>query len=87
MFIWMYKDICYSEAEVIKMYLVRLRELREKNRMVQKTVAAILDTSQEQYSKYERGARDLPIKHLVTLAKFYKVSTDYILGLTNDPNR
>ena len=69
------------------MYLPRLKDLRDDREMFQVEIAELLNTSQEQYSKYERGARDLPIKHLVTLAKFYKVSTDYILGLTNDPNR
>ena len=78
--------MCYGLVEVIKMYLPRLKDLRDDREMRQIEVAALLDTSQEQYSKYERGERDLPIKHLVTLAKFYKVSTDYILGLTNKPN-
>lgn len=68
------------------MYLQRLKDLREDREMRQIEIAELLNTSQVQYSRYECGVRDLPIKHLVTLAKFYKVSTDYILGLTNKPN-
>lgn len=68
------------------MFLPRLKDLREDREMRQIDVAMLLRISQVQYSRYECGVRDLPIKHLVTLAKFYKVSTDYILGLTNKPN-
>ena len=68
------------------MFLPRLKDLREDREMRQIDVAMLLRISRVQYSRYECGVRDLPIKHLVTLAKFYKVSTDYILGLTNKPN-
>ena len=68
------------------MYLPRLKDLRDDRELFQIEIAELLRISQVQYSRYERGTRDLPIKHLVTLAKFYKVSTDYILGLTNKPN-
>ncbi|MBR6983971.1 MAG: helix-turn-helix transcriptional regulator [Ruminococcus sp.] len=67
-------------------YLQRLRDLREDMDLEQKDIAKLLGTTQPQYSRYETGERELPIRHLVTLADFYKVSTDYILGRTNNKN-
>ena len=67
------------------MYYPRLRDLREDKDMVQKQVAAILGTSQKQYSRWETGEREIPTRHIVTLADFYKTSADYILGRTNNP--
>ena len=62
----------------------RLRDLREDNDLKQKEVAEILNTTQQVYSRYENGLNEIPMHHLVTLSKFYKVSTDYILGLTDN---
>ncbi|MDE6796789.1 MAG: helix-turn-helix domain-containing protein [Ruminococcus sp.] len=64
-------------------YLQRLRDLREDEDLKQVYIAKLLHTTQQQYSLYESGQRELPIRHLVTLADFYKVSADYILGRTN----
>ena len=64
-------------------YMKRIRDLREDHDMTQKEIADVLHTSQPMYARYERGANELPIRHLVALSKFYKVTTDYILGLTN----
>ncbi len=61
----------------------RIRELREDNDLTQKQVASILCCSQQVYSNYELGQRDIPTAILIALSKFYKVSTDYILGLTD----
>lgn len=63
------------------MYLKRLRELREDRDKTQTEIAKILGMKQSQYSRYENGIRDIPLDSLVTLAKYYGVSTDYILGL------
>ena len=63
-------------------YTQRLRDLREDLDLTQAQVAKILGTSQTMYARYERGANELPIRHLITLSRFYQVSTDYILGLT-----
>lgn len=68
-------------------YYQRLRDLREDNDMTQVEVARLLNTNQVQYFRYETGIRELPVHHLITLSKFYKVSTDYILGLTNIKNK
>ena len=62
----------------------RLRDLREDMDLTQKAVASILDITTQQYSLYERGDREIPFHHAITLAKFYRVSLDYIAGLTNN---
>lgn len=62
----------------------RLKDLREDRDLLQKDIAKILDMSQTGYSKYEVGTNDIPTTILVKLAEFYKTSTDYILGLTNE---
>lgn len=66
------------------MYFQRLRDLREDRDMNQTQVAKLLFTSQTVYSRYERGVLTIPVEHLLILADFYDVSTDYILGRTNN---
>lgn len=61
----------------------RLHDLREDADLNQTEIAQILDTTREQYSRWERGTHEIPFHHVITLAKFYKVSIDYIAGLTN----
>ena len=68
-----YMDICIK----------RIKDLREDHDKTQQEVATILHTSQTMYARYERGANELPLRHLITLCKYYKVSADYILGLNN----
>lgn len=60
-------------------YVKRIRDLREDNDLTQDDVAKILGTSQTMYARYERGANELPIRHLIKLADFYGVTADYIL--------
>lgn len=62
-------------------YIKRIRDLREDNDRTQQEIADYLGTSQTMYARYERGANELPIRHLIALCKFYNVSSDYILGL------
>lgn len=62
------------------MLLPKLRDLREDHDMKQKEIAAILGIDQRVYSTYETGKRDIPLHHLITLADFYHVSVDYLLG-------
>lgn len=69
------------------MYLRRLRDLREDHDLSQTQVAELLRIQQTVYSRYERGAQTIPLQHLVALAQYYNVSTDYMLGLTDDPKR
>ena len=67
------------------MYLKRLRELREDHDKYQKEIAEILNISQQYYSEYEKGKRPIQVEYIVKLAKFYNVSADYILELTDNP--
>ena len=62
----------------------RITDLREDADQKQETIAKLLGTSQTQYSRWERGERSIPVEHIITLARYYRVSTDYLLGLTND---
>lgn len=66
-------------------YLKKMRDLREDHDKTQKDIAEVLGTSQTMYARYERGANELPIRHLITLCNYYKVSADYMLGRTNNP--
>ena len=65
----------------------RIRDLREDRDMTQRELAALLCCSQQVYSNYELGQRDIPTEILIKLSKLYGVSTDYILGLTNNPTQ
>lgn len=65
----------------MQIYTERLRALREDNDLTQAQIAQVLNTSQTMYARYEREANEIPIRHLITLCKYYKVSSDYVLGL------
>lgn len=64
-------------------YIKRIRDLREDNEYTQEYIAHYLGTSQTMYARYERGANELPLHHLIPLCKLYNVTSDYILGLSN----
>ena len=78
----MYDNI-FSEVVPLKTYVERIRELREDKDLKQKDIAEFLKTTQQVYSRYEMGITEIPVRHIISLAKFYKVSTDYILGLSD----
>ena len=63
----------------VQKFIDKLRGLREDNDLTQTQIAEILGTSQTMYARYERGANEMPIHHLVTICKFYNVSADYLL--------
>lgn len=65
------------------MYFKRLKDLREDHDYKQKDIANLLDISQQYYSQYELGKYTMPIELLIKLAKYYNVSLDYLVGLTN----
>ena len=58
----------------------RLRDMREDRDKTQQHIADLLHTTQQQYAKYEQGIQEIPVHHLISLADFYGVSTDYLLG-------
>lgn len=64
-----------------------IRDLREDNDITQSVVAKYLNCSQQVYSNYELGQRDIPTEILIKLAEFYGVSTDYLLDLTENKER
>ena len=63
----------------------RLRDMREDNNLTQTQVANLLHIKQTVYSRYERGVQDIPVRHLLVLADYYRTSTDFLLGRTNNP--
>ena len=65
----------------MKKYNEIIRELREDNDLKQSDIAKLLGTTQQVYSRYEQGENEMPIRHIITLCKFYNVSADYILGI------
>lgn len=67
-------------------YVTRIRNVREDRDLTQQQIADILGTSQTMYARYERGANELPIRHLIHLAKYYNLSADYLLGLNDKKN-
>jgi len=73
-------------------YRKRIRDLREDSDLTQQDVADYLGTSQTMYARYERGANELPVRHVIKLCELHHVSADYLLGLTDEdkkrnPNR
>ncbi|MBE6013865.1 MAG: helix-turn-helix transcriptional regulator [Lachnospiraceae bacterium] len=64
-------------------YIRRMRDLREDSDYTQEYVASVLGTSQTMYARYERGANELPIRHLITLCDLYHVTADYLLGISD----
>ena len=61
----------------------RIKDLREDHDKFLKDIAQLLGISQQYYSEYENGKRTITISHLITLAKYYDVSIDYLVGLSN----
>lgn len=58
-----------------------IRQIRKERGFSQEDIAELLDTSQQQYSKYENGTNEIPVRHVITLCKFYQISSDWLLGL------
>lgn len=68
------------------MYFKKIGDLRVDNDKTQQEIADMLMCNRLVYSRYERGIREIPVSILIVLAKYYNVSVDYILGLTDDPS-
>ena len=67
------------------MHIQRLRDLREDSDKTQQDIADYLNMHRSVYRRYESGEREIPVWALIKLAQLYKTSTDYILGLTDEP--
>ena len=65
----------------------RIRDLREDKDLTQKEMAERLHCSQQVYSNYELGQRDIPTEILIKLSEFHDVSVDFILGITDNPKK
>lgn len=65
----------------MKSYNQIIRELREDHDKTQKEIADYLGTTQQVYSRYEKGENEMPIRHIISLCKYYNVSADYLLGI------
>ena len=63
---------------------LRIRDLREDSDYTQEYVAHVLGTSLTMYARYERGANEMPIRHLIKLSDYYQVSLDYLCGRTDE---
>lgn len=64
-------------------YVKRIRDLREDADLTQTQISEYLGTSQTMYARYERGANEIPVRHIIKLCEYYGVSADYILGITD----
>ncbi len=62
-------------------HIDRIKEIRKKAGKTQSDMAELLKTTQQQYSKYENRANDLPIRHLITICRYFHVQSDVVLGL------
>lgn len=68
----------------MKNYTEIIRDLREDNDKTQKEIAEYLGTTQQVYSRYEKGENEIPVRHIIALCKYYNVSADFILGLKKE---
>lgn len=68
------------------MYFKRIADLRQDNDLTQQQVADVLHCKREVYRRYEKGIREIPVSYAITLAQFYHVSLDYLLGLKDTKN-
>lgn len=66
---------------------LRLRELREENEMSQQEMAKLIGVSQQTYSRYENHTTEIPLEKLIWLAEYYRVTTDYLLGVSDKRRR
>lgn len=66
-------------------HLKKIRKIRQiKKKKTQQDIADVLQTTQQQYAKYELGKQEIPLRHIVTLCRYYNVSADWLLGLKEE---
>lgn len=79
----MYLTILTSIAKRYRMYFKRVEDLRIDDDKTQQDIANILGCNRQVYARYEKGIREIPISMLISLAKYYGVSIDYIVELSD----
>lgn len=79
--------LCIIVNEVMIMHFKRLAELRQDNNLTQQNVADFLHCQREVYRRYEKGLREIPVSYVISLAQYYNVSIDYLLGESDDRSR
>ena len=72
-------------TEILKYH--RIRDIRMDRDLTQAEIASLLHVSQNTYAQYELGITRYPLDAVVTLAKYYNVSLDYLVGRSEDPTR
>ncbi|MBQ7789368.1 MAG: helix-turn-helix transcriptional regulator [Clostridia bacterium] len=65
----------------------RLKDLREDHDKSQSEIASLLGMKQQQYARYENGTQEIPFHHVITLARYYNVSIDYLSELISVPEK
>lgn len=65
-------------------FIQNIRRIRKERGYSQEDIAELLNTTQQQYSKYENGANEIPVRHIITLCRFYQISSDWLLGLKDN---
>lgn len=65
-------------------YIDNMRKIRHERGLSQMAVAEVLEINQQQYSRYENGQNEIPVRHIITLCKFYGISADWLLGLKEE---
>ena len=73
-----------EEGGLVMEYRTRMRNLREDHDLTQREVGAVINKSQQGYSHIEEGRAELKIEDLIRLCRFYKVSADYFIGMTDN---
>lgn len=68
-------------------YIKRLKDMREDSDKTQAQIADVLGIKQQQYARYENGTNEIPLHHIITLARYYNVSLDYLAGITDTPRK
>lgn len=74
-------NLSYRQVDNMNELLERIKQARIQRGYSQIKIAEILNTTQQQYSKYENGQNEIPIRHIITLCRFYEISADWLLGL------
>ena len=74
----------YTKSKIVNNSLIRLKEIREDRDLLQEDIAKILNMSRKGYSHYESFYSEIPLNKLIKLAKFYNVSVDYLLYITDE---